>query len=63
MAERRSSRGFAVAEVVLVLAMLLMLVTLLVTIAMGAARRLGQSPAGPNESSPTTPSTARWPAG
>jgi len=58
MSERRTPRGFAVAELVLVLAMLVMLVTLLVTIAMGATRGLGRSPSGQDAPSPTTPAPA-----
>ncbi len=54
---RRLPGGFAIAEVVMVLAMLVMLVTLLVAIAVGATQKLGQTPAagslpGPAESSP-----------
>jgi len=57
MSQRLSSRGFAVAELVLVLAMLVMLITLLVTIAMGAAQEFGRSPSGPDAPSPTASAT------
>jgi hypothetical protein len=52
MPTRQSPRGFAVAEFVLVLAMLVMLITLVVTIAMAATRNLGRSPTGPDTPSP-----------
>lgn len=47
MLKRRVRRGFALAELVMILAMLVMLVTLLVAIALGATRKFTQSPAEP----------------
>ncbi len=47
MPKRRLLRGFAVAELVTVLAMLVMLVTLLVAIALGASQKFSQTPADP----------------
>jgi hypothetical protein len=52
MPKRRLPRGFAIAELVTVLAMLVMLVTLVVAIAVGATQKFSKTPVDSGVPSP-----------